>query len=44
LAVGWRHDVVGEPIAALADGRAALAIDGHGGLVLEERSGRPITD
>jgi ribonuclease D len=43
LADGWRHDVVGEPIAALAEGRAALAIDGQGGLVLEERSGRPIT-
>jgi ribonuclease D len=42
LADGWRHDVVGEPIRALASGEAALAIDGAGHLVLEVRSGTPI--
>lgn len=40
LADGWRHEVVGEPIRALAAGDAALAIDGAGHLVLEVRSGQ----
>ena len=39
LAVGWRADLVGEPIRRLVQGEAALAFDGNGGLVLEERSG-----
>jgi ribonuclease D len=40
LAVGWRADVLGNAIADLVGGDAALAFDGAGGLVLEERSGR----
>lgn len=40
---GWRSEVVGEPIRRLVDGEAALAFDGRGGLVLEERAGRPAT-
>jgi ribonuclease D len=40
LAHGWRGALVGEPIRALVEGRAALAFDGTGGLRLEERSGR----
>jgi ribonuclease D len=38
---GWRHELVGLPVAGLAEGAAALAFDGRGGLVLEERSHRP---
>jgi ribonuclease D len=41
LAHGWRHDLVAAPLQALVGGRAALGFDGAGGLVLEERSGRP---
>ena len=41
LAEGWRHRVVGEPIRRLVSGDAALAFE-RGGLVLEERSGRPV--
>ena len=44
LADGWRHDVVGEPIRALAAGEASLAIDETGRLVLETRSGQPLVD
>jgi ribonuclease D len=44
LASGWRHDVVGEPIRALAAGEASLALDGQGRLRLEARSGVPITE
>jgi ribonuclease D len=40
---GWRRQVVGEPLLRLAAGSAALAFDGRGGLVLEERSRRPVT-
>jgi ribonuclease D len=40
LATGWRADVVGEPIRRLVDGDAALAFDGRGTLVLEDRVGR----
>jgi len=39
---GWRRQVVGEPLLRLAAGSAALAFDGRGGLVLEERSYRPV--
>jgi len=39
LAEGWRHDVVGEPIRALAAGEASLAVDEGSRLVLETRSG-----
>jgi ribonuclease D len=40
LAHGWRESMVAQPIRALVDGRAALAFDGGGRLVLEDRSGR----
>ncbi len=43
LRAGWRATVVGEPVRRLTEGDAALAFDGHGGLVLEERSRRPVT-
>jgi len=42
LAEGWRADMVGEPVRRLVAGQAALAFDGAGGLVLEERSGTRI--
>lgn len=44
LATGWRHDVVGEPIRALAAGEASLAVDPQGRLQLETRSGVPLTE
>ena len=37
LAVGWRAGLVGEKIRRLVDGEAALAFDGNGNLVLEDR-------
>jgi ribonuclease D len=37
LAHGWRNEVAGEGISRLVEGRAALAFDGQGGLVLEDR-------
>ena len=43
LSHGWRHDLVAGPLRALVEGRAALGFDGAGSLVLEERSGRPLT-
>ena len=42
LSVGWRADLVGEPIRRLVKGDAALAFDGKGGLLLEERSHKRI--
>lgn len=42
LASGWRHDVMGEPMRALAAGEASLALDPGGRLVLERRSGDPL--
>lgn len=42
LTWGWRHELVGGRIAKLASGEASLAFDGSGGLVLEERSNRPV--
>jgi ribonuclease D len=42
LGDGWRADVVAEPVRMLAEGRASVALDGEGRLVLEERSGRPV--
>lgn len=39
LDTGWRADLVGEPISALVQGKASLAFDGGGMLVLEQRSG-----
>jgi ribonuclease D len=44
LSTGWRHDVVGEPIRALAAGEASLALDGQGRLRLETRSGVALTE
>ena len=43
LSTGWRAELVGEPIRRLVDGEAALAFDGHGGLLLEARSRQPLT-
>lgn len=40
LAHGWRAEVAGEPIRDLVEGRAALAFDPHGRLVLERRVAR----
>lgn len=42
LLTGWRNHLVGEPIAQLAAGEAALAFDGGGTLVLEARSHKPL--
>lgn len=39
LSIGWRAELAGEPIRRLMSGEAAVAFDGDGGLVLEERSG-----
>ena len=44
LGTGWRHEVMGEPIRALAAGEASLALDPDGRLVLERRSRDPIVD
>jgi ribonuclease D len=38
LAGGWRGDLVGDGLRRLAEGKASLSFDGHGALVLEERS------
>ena len=38
LATGWRAELVGGPISDLVEGRASLAFDGNGSLVLEPRS------
>lgn len=40
LAGGWRADLVGRRLAGLVHGQAALAFEGAGRLVLEERSHR----
>ena len=37
LSSGWRNELVGSPIRALVEGRAALAFEGKGRLVLETR-------
>jgi ribonuclease D len=37
LAHGWRAEVLGQDIRRLVEGRAAIAFDGRGGLVLEDR-------
>jgi ribonuclease D len=42
LSRGWRAAMVGEPLARLVAGDAALAFNGGGRLVLEARSHRPI--
>lgn len=35
LGVGWRYDLVGHQLGDIVGGRAALAFDGRGGLVLQ---------
>lgn len=42
LASGWRNEILGKMLGHLADGSAALAFDGSGALVLEERSHLPL--
>ncbi len=42
LATGWRHELVGEPIRQLVDGRAAVALE-NARLVLEARSHEALT-
>ena len=37
LTTGWRADLVGERIRRLVAGEAALAFDGRGNLLLEDR-------
>jgi ribonuclease D len=37
LAHGWRAEVLGQDIRRLVEGRAAIAFDGRGGLVLDDR-------
>jgi ribonuclease D len=39
---GWRSELVGDPIAQLVAGNAAVAFDGDGHLVLEARSRTPL--
>ena len=39
MGIGWRQDLVGSTAGDLLAGRAALAFDGHGGLLLEDRQG-----
>jgi len=38
LAEGWRGELIGDRVRRLVSGEAAIAFDGHGGLLLEERS------
>jgi ribonuclease D len=42
LGVGWRAELAGTALRQLLTGEASLAFDGHGGLVLEARSHRPL--
>ena len=42
LSRGWRAEMAGAALDALAGGGAALAFDGRGGLVLEARSHQPL--
>lgn len=44
LTSGWRYDLIGASLGRLARGQAALAFDGKGDLVLEERSGTRISE
>jgi ribonuclease D len=39
---GWRKELVGDRVRVLAAGGASLAFDGKGGLLIEERSYRPL--
>lgn len=38
LGRGWRESLVGVPVRKLADGKASLALDGHGRLLIEDRA------
>jgi ribonuclease D len=42
LSTGWRARMVGLPLGELVEGRAALAFDGQGRLVVEARSRQPL--
>jgi ribonuclease D len=44
LTTGWRYELIGASLERLGKGQAALAFDGHGELVLEERSGTRIAE
>jgi len=39
---GWRKELVGDRVRLLAAGGASVAFDGKGGLLIEERSYRPL--
>ncbi len=39
MRTGWRHEIIGGPVADLLAGKAALSFDKDGGLLLEERKG-----
>ncbi len=43
LNFGWRQELVGGPIDKLVSGTAAVAFNGDGRLLLEERSGRELS-
>ncbi|MGH9122800.1 MAG: hypothetical protein ACRDYC_12805, partial [Acidimicrobiales bacterium] len=42
LGSGWRADLAGRQLGELFAGRASIALDGRGSLVLEARSGEPL--
>lgn len=42
LGEGWRAELAGLPVRRLLEGGAAVAFAGHGDLVIEERSHRPL--
>jgi ribonuclease D len=42
LGTGWRGELVGDRVRRLVSGEAAIAFDGRGGLLLEERSRRSL--
>ncbi len=44
LAAGWRHEMAGAAVEQLLAGRAAVAFDGDGRVVVEKRSGQPISE
>lgn len=44
LTSGWRHGLIGASLERLVAGRAALALDRRGELVLEERSGVKVAE
>lgn len=44
LSTGWRSELVGRPLGRLVRGEIAIAFEPRRGLVIEERSGRPVED